>query len=203
MQTTIFVISSDHQYRLCFCINVFSEVSSESKLLRRTRFGSGERYKDLAHDNLRYSRYPCPSIQRGYIGVGLITPGHPRIPQDTPGHPMIPQDTPKYPRTHLISDIIHLFIHLFIHSDENKAKMASNSFHLQVHSFEMVLLNTAEKPQRHHTDLQTYKRYIFHISFTFFLLLLSSSSALLLFCRQITKCCNSGCPGGILVFFIQ
>ena len=64
--------------------------------------------------------------------VGLITPGHPRIPQDTQG----------YPRTHLISYLIHLFIH----SDENKAKMASNSFYFQVHSFEKVLLNTADKP---------------------------------------------------------
>ena len=68
---------------------------------------------------------------------------YPRTPQDTPGHP---QDTQGYPRTHLISYIIHLFIHLFIHSDENKAKMASNSFHFQVHSFEKALLNTAEKP---------------------------------------------------------
>ena len=49
--------------------------------------------------------------------------------------------TPGYPRTHLISYIIHLFIH----SDENKAKMASYSFHFQVHSFEKVLLNTSEK----------------------------------------------------------
>ena len=65
----------------------------------------------------------------GLLGVGLITPGHPRIPG-----------------MHLISYIIHLCIHLFIHSDENKAKMASNSFHFQVHSFEKVLLNTAEKP---------------------------------------------------------
>ena len=63
-------------------------------------------------------------------GVGLITPGHPRIP-----------------RTHFISYIIHLFIY----SVENKAKI--NSFHFQVHSFEKVLLNTAEKPYRHHTDL--------------------------------------------------
>ena len=59
---------------------------------------------------------------------------YPRTPQDTPGHPKIPQ-------MHLISYVIHLFIH----SDENKAKMASNSFHFQVHSFEKVLLNTAEK----------------------------------------------------------
>ena len=81
-----------------------------------------------------------------HVRVGLITPGHPRIPQDTQG----------YLRTHLISYIIHLFIHLFNHSDENKAKMASNSFHFQVHSFEKVLLNTAEKPYRHHTDLLTY-----------------------------------------------
>ena len=51
--------------------------------------------------------------------VGLITPGHPRIPQDTQG----------YPRTHLMSYIIHLFTHLFIHSDENKEKLASNLFH--------------------------------------------------------------------------
>ena len=68
--------------------------------------------------------------------VGLITPGHPRLSQDTQG----------YHRTHLISYIIHLFTHLFIHSAENKAKMASNSFHFQVHSFKKVLLNTAEKP---------------------------------------------------------
>ena len=79
-------------------------------------------------------------------GVGLITPGYPRTPKDTPRHP----------KTHLISYIIYLLIHLFIHSDENKAKMASNSFHFQVHSFEKVLLNTAEKPYRHHTDLMTY-----------------------------------------------
>ena len=79
-------------------------------------------------------------------GVGLITPGHPRIPQDTPGHPRISQHTPRYPKTHLISYIIHLFIHLFILSDENKAKMASNSFHFQAHSFEKVQLNTADKP---------------------------------------------------------
>ena len=67
---------------------------------------------------------------------------YPRAPQDTPGHPRILQDTPRYPGAHLISYLIHLFIH----SDENKAKMASNSFHFQVHSFEKVLLNTAEKP---------------------------------------------------------
>ena len=66
------------------------------------------------------------------IRVGLITPGHPRIPQNTP----------RYPRMHLISYIVHLFIH----SDEKKANMTSNSFHFQVHSFEKVLLNTAEKP---------------------------------------------------------
>ena len=61
-------------------------------------------------------------------------------------YPRTPQDTPGYHRTHLISYIIHFFFHLFIHSDENKAKMASNSFNFQVHSFEKVLLNTAEKP---------------------------------------------------------
>ena len=61
-------------------------------------------------------------------------------------YPRTPQDTQGYPRTHLISYIIHLFTHLFIHSDKNKAKMASNSFHFQVHSCEKVLLNTAEKP---------------------------------------------------------
>ena len=71
---------------------------------------------------------------------------YPRTPQDTPGHPRIPQDTPRYLRTHLISYIIHLFMHLFIHSGENRTKMVSNSFHFQVHSFEKVLLNTAEKP---------------------------------------------------------
>ena len=60
-------------------------------------------------------------------------------------YPRTPQDR-AYPRTHLISYIIHLFIHLFIHSDENKAEIASNTFHFQVHSFEKVLLNTAEKP---------------------------------------------------------
>ena len=59
-------------------------------------------------------------------------------------YPRTPQNTPGHPRTHLISYIIHLFIHLFIHSEEIKAKMASNSFHFQVHSFEKVLLNTAE-----------------------------------------------------------
>ena len=75
--------------------------------------------------------------------VGLIAPGHPRTPKDTPGHTRIPQ-------AHLISYIIHLFTHLFIHSDENKAKMASYYFHFQVHSFEKVLLNTAN------TDLLTY-----------------------------------------------
>ena len=68
---------------------------------------------------------------------------YPRTPQDTPGHPRTPKG---YPGTHLISYIIHLFTHLFIYSDENKAKMASNSFHFQVHSFEKVLLNIAEKP---------------------------------------------------------
>ena len=69
----------------------------------------------------------------------LITPGHPRTPKDTPGHPKIPQDAFNF-------HLIHLFIHIFIHSDENKAKMASYSFHFQVHSFEKVLLNTSEKP---------------------------------------------------------
>ena len=64
---------------------------------------------------------------------------YPRTLQDTPGHSKIPQDA-------FNSYIIHLFIHLFVHSDENKAKMTSNSFHFQVHSFEKVLLNTAEKP---------------------------------------------------------
>ena len=57
------------------------------------------------------------------------------------GYPRTPQDR-AYHRTHLISYIIHLFIH----SDENKAEIASNTFHFQVHSFEKVLLNTAEKP---------------------------------------------------------
>ena len=61
-------------------------------------------------------------------------------------YPRTPQDTQSYPRAHLISYIIHLFNHLFSHLDENKAKMASNSFHFQVYSFEKVLLSTAEKP---------------------------------------------------------
>ena len=52
--------------------------------------------------------------------VGLIIPGHPEYPRT-------PQVTPRYPRTHLIFYIIHLFIH----SDENKAKTASNSFHFK------------------------------------------------------------------------
>ena len=87
-------------------------------------------------------------------------------------HPRTPKDTPGYPRTHLISYIIHLFTHLFIHLDENKTKMASNSFHFQVHSFEKVLLNTAD------TDLLTHilnetLHDIFHVFFIFFLLLLS------------------------------
>ena len=29
----------------------------------------------------------------GFIPVSLITPGHPKIPQDTTGHSRIPQDT--------------------------------------------------------------------------------------------------------------
>ena len=46
--------------------------------------------------------------------VGLITPGYPRASQDTPG------------RVKFLN-----LIHLFIHSDENKAKTASNSFHFK------------------------------------------------------------------------
>ena len=42
------------------------------------------------------------------------------LPQDTPGHPKIPQDA-----------FFPYLIHLFIHSDKNKAKMASNSFHFK------------------------------------------------------------------------
>ena len=43
--------------------------------------------------------------------VGLITPGHPRTPQDTPGHPRIPQDTPKIPE-----DIFNFLYNSFIYS---------------------------------------------------------------------------------------
>ena len=85
-------------------------------------------------------------------------------------YPRIPKDTPRHPKTHLISYIIYLLIHLFIHSDENKAKMASNSFHFQVHSFEKVLLNTTEKPYRHHTDLMTYNQMKCYIIFFMFYL---------------------------------
>ena len=67
-----------------------------------------ENWNTHTHNHMRY-----------LTRVSLITPGHPRIPQNTEG----------YPRTLLISYIIHLFTHLFIHSDENKAKIAPNSFH--------------------------------------------------------------------------
>ena len=42
--------------------------------------------------------------------VGLITPGHPRIPQDTPGHPRIPQDAFHF----LYNSFIYSFIYSFI-----------------------------------------------------------------------------------------
>ena len=57
-------------------------------------------------------------------------------------YPRTPKVTPKYHRTHLISYIIHFFIH----SDENKAKTASNSFNFKFIASKKVLLNTTETP---------------------------------------------------------
>ena len=41
--------------------------------------------------------------------VGLITPGHPRTPNDTPGHPKIPQDTFNFRYNSFIYSFIYSF----------------------------------------------------------------------------------------------
>ena len=68
--------------------------------------------------------------------VGLITPGHHRIPQDT-------QVTPRY----ISQDAFYFLYNSFIYSFRRKqSKNDIQFFSFQVHSFKKVLLNTAETP---------------------------------------------------------
>ena len=82
--------------------------SSAVQLLLGTLTIQAELHKrqvSLLHSIVRSGNVRLKSI----LGVGLITPGHPRIPQDTPGHPRIPQDAFNFLHNSFIYSLIYSF----------------------------------------------------------------------------------------------
>ena len=126
-------------------------------------------------------------------------------PQDTqgyPGHPKIPQDAFNF--------LYNSFIYSFINFIQTKTKQIWHLilFLFMFHSFEKVLLNTAEKPYRHHKNLLTYNLMKCYIIFFMFHLFSSyyyyhHHHYYYYFADRQLNVVIPAVLGGILVFFIQ